>query len=177
MSFEGRFLASVYLRGGSRNLSQPTPVQAPLQILSPILQEAFQTQQLTATSWLWGPPQWKTLCLVHARLTVCVLAVLPLHRLPGTAHTPGRSVFIQDSGYTRARLRWRQPKAGLLFPFFHISGPMEIQCSMLQWRHLPLTVAKQCSWVPTYSLLQHGFSVSQEEIFQLSTLSFFPVSC
>lgn len=29
MSFGGRFLASVYLRGGSRNLSQPTPVQHP----------------------------------------------------------------------------------------------------------------------------------------------------
>lgn len=86
-----------------------------------------------------------------ALLTVCVLTVLPLPRLPGTAHTLGRSLFIQTAGYSRARLWWRQPKRGLLFPFLHFLANMKSQCSMLQWRHLLLARAKQCSWVPTFS--------------------------
>lgn len=75
-----------------------------------------------------GGHRWK--CPWWVCVTVCVLAVPLLPRLPGTAHTLQKSVFIQADGYPRAKLRWRQPKACFFFLFsiFWLSWTSNVPC-------------------------------------------------
>lgn len=158
--------APVSLGGGSWNPYQSTAIQHPWRFcfLSFFKQATRPFCSLllpcsggvpTVSSFVWCVPCLLHVCWQYWHFPICQELLV---------HQEGLSSFRLLGIH---RLRWRQPKEGLLFPFFHIFAPVEIQCSMLQWRHLLLDRAKQSSWVPTYSVLQHVFLCPQRKFFSL----------
>lgn len=97
--------APVSIGGGSWNPYQSMPIQHPEDFVSYPSSSRPPDPFAHCCFLAMGGPHWKQLCLVCALLTACVLAVLTLPKLPGTARTPGRSVFIQAAGHPQAKMK------------------------------------------------------------------------
>lgn len=90
---------------------------APLWIFSPILQEAFQTQKLTATSWLWGPPVKDTLfgaCTAHC---MCAGSAATSQAARNCSHTRKVCLYSRSWVY-KGKAKMKAAQSRLAFSFF-----------------------------------------------------------